>query len=390
MFVPIGDSPNFRSTPWVTYTLIAINVALFILLWPGSFRTADPRDPAAAAYRQVIAAERGVAVSQVSAYDAVVFRHGFKPGAPRAVDMLTSMFLHGGWMHLLGNMLFLWIYGDNVEHRLGRLGYLAAYLGTGVAAAWGDALLRPDSLIPAVGASGAISGVLGFYFIWFPKNRVRVWVFLFPLFMNVIELPARVVLGIYVVLDNILPALLSGGEGGVAYGAHLGGFAAAVAAAVVVDRFRLQRPEVEMRGPRAARPSRETNAADLFRQRMDEGDLTGALTALMSMKPSECARDLKSEEVLSLGRILESERHPRAALAVYQRLLGEHPHRPTRAAARVGAARVLLDELRMPAEAYQQLVLALEMDPPAEIAIEARQLILRIRQLAGSVPRRWQ
>jgi membrane associated rhomboid family serine protease len=390
MFVPIGDSPNFRSTPWVTYTLIAINMALFILLWPSSFRTADPRDPAAAAYRQVIAAERGVAVSQVSAYDAVVFRHGFKPGAPRALDMFTSMFLHGGWMHLLGNMLFLWIYGDNVEHRLGRLGYLAAYLGTGVAAAWGDALLRPDSLIPAVGASGAISGVLGFYFIWFPKNRVRVWVFLFPLIMDVIELPARVVLGIYLVLDNILPALLSGGEGGVAYGAHLGGFAAAVAAALVMDRFRLQRPEAEVRGPRVGPPPRGASAAMAFRARLDAGDLTGALTTLMAMRPAECARDLEPEEILSLGRTLEAEHHPRAALTVYQRLLGEHPHRPTRAAARVGAARVLINELRMPAEAYQQLVLALEMDPPTEVATEARALILRIRQFAGSVPRQWQ
>ena len=82
---------------------------------------------------------RWMQVNRISAYDAVVYRYGFKPAAPEPTDVLTSMFLHGGWLHLIGNMLFLWIYGDNVEHRLGPLGYLIAYLGTGVAAAFGDA-----------------------------------------------------------------------------------------------------------------------------------------------------------------------------------------------------------------------------------------------------------
>lgn len=390
MFLPIGDSPNFKSTPWVTYALIALNVAIYVLLWPAQYQVADPADPAATAYRQVIAAERGVAIQHVSVYDAVVFRYGFKPGAPRMTDILTSMFLHGGLLHLFGNMLFLWIYGDNVEHRLGRFGYLLAYLATGVAAAWGDALLRPGSFVPAVGASGAISGILGFYFIWFPRNRVRVWVFLFPLIMDVIELPARLVLAIYVIVDNILPALLAGGQGGVAYGAHLGGFAAAVGGALVLDRFWLRRPEPVLRRPPATSRPREIDAeVRLFRERLDRSDLTGALTALMAMSPATCRRAVSVQEVADLGLALEEAGHPRAALAVYQRLIGEHPDPTARATGRVGAARVLLNDLGMPAEAYQQLVLALESEPPAEVAATARNLLARLRGMGGVIPRQW-
>ena len=100
-------------------------------------------------------------------------------------------------MHLFGNMLFLWIYGDNVEYRLGRLAFLLWYLATGVAATLFFAVFALDSTVPLVGASGAISGVLGFYFLWFPRNTVRLFVFLFPFFMNVVAVPARIVLGVY-------------------------------------------------------------------------------------------------------------------------------------------------------------------------------------------------
>ena len=151
MFLPIGDSPNFRSTPWVTYALIAVNVIVFVMLWPLQHTPADRSDPAARAYAVTLAEERGVRVEQLSAYDALVFRYGLKPRMPSLPDMVTAMFLHGGWLHLLGNMLFLWIYGDNVEHRLGRLGYLIAYLAAGLAAGFGDMLLRPGSAIPSVG-----------------------------------------------------------------------------------------------------------------------------------------------------------------------------------------------------------------------------------------------
>ncbi|HPF36028.1 MAG TPA: rhomboid family intramembrane serine protease [Candidatus Krumholzibacteria bacterium] len=248
---PLSDSPNPRGLPWITLALILANVLAFLLLLPRTQRAADPADPRLAEYVLTLARQqrddlggltpadvpagdlRDIA-SRVSQYDLTVFDHGSRPDALSLPDMLTSMFLHAGWLHLLGNMLYLWIYGNNAEDRLGRARYLLAYLGTGVAAALADAALRHGSGIPAVGASGAVSGVLGMYFIWFPRNKVRVLVIL-PPFLRTLELGARWVLGFYLVADNILP-MLSGGGGGVAHGAHLGGFAAGAALAWLLSR----------------------------------------------------------------------------------------------------------------------------------------------------------
>ena len=232
---PIGDSPNPRGIAWVTYILIAINVLVYALYFPAMSRPADSSDPRVREYLEMIETEMGAtpadletAARQLTEYDLVVFEHGSRPTDPSWLDMLKSMFLHGGFMHLFGNMLFLWIYGNNTEFRIGRLPYLCAYLATGYAAAYGDMLLRPDSGIPAVGASGAISGVLGMYFIWFPHNKVRLLILMPPLIRKV-EFGARWVLGFYIVVQNLLPAFLSGGgPGGVAHGAHIGGFVGGV------------------------------------------------------------------------------------------------------------------------------------------------------------------
>jgi membrane associated rhomboid family serine protease len=135
-------------------------------------------------------------------------------------------------------MLFLWIYGDNVENRLGRFGYLLAYIGSGVAATLFFAIFVPGSDVPMVGASGAISGVLGFYYLWFPRNQVKVFIFLFPFIMNTFLLPARLVLGLYLLLDNLIPFLVNSGTAtGVAHGAHIGGFVAGLALAFGIDRL---------------------------------------------------------------------------------------------------------------------------------------------------------
>ena len=202
MIIPIGDTPNPRFTPWVNYALIAANVVVFLLFLPDMAARADLSDPVLKAYIDTIVRERGGLLANlsdiaahVSAYDLVVFQHGYRPTSPSLIDALTSMFLHGGWAHLAGNMLFLWIYGDNVEHRMGRWQYAVFYIGVGIAGALGDGLLRSQSGIPTVGASGAISGVLGAYFLWFPANRVRLFVFLFPFLMRTFEVPARWVLG---------------------------------------------------------------------------------------------------------------------------------------------------------------------------------------------------
>jgi len=233
VFLPFGDHPNPRRfRPFVTWGLIAINVGIYLgVSLPLSFTEADPRDPLLREYLRLIAPSLPPGISlweamrQVSAYDLFVLRWGFKPGAPEVRDLFASLFLHGGLAHLLGNMLFLWIYGDNVEQRLGRLGYLLAYLGTGVVATLAFALFSGRSMQPLVGASGAISGVLGLYFVLFPRNVVKVFVFLFPFLMTTILLPARLVLLAFLVLDNLLPFVL-GADSGVAYGAHIGGFVA--------------------------------------------------------------------------------------------------------------------------------------------------------------------
>lgn len=241
MILPISDYPNPRGAPWMTIALIAANVLVYVLVTlPLSAQRPAPNDPLFHEYLRAIAQALPPGVSirdiaqQTSVYDLVVFEFGFRPAAIGVVTLFTSMFLHGGLLHLAGNMLFLWIYGDNVEHRLGSLPFLVWYLLAGIAATAFQTVFNLGSQIPLVGASGAISGVLGFYFVWFPHYMVRVLVFLFPFFMGTINVPARIVLGIYLVLDNVLPFLFASGMAGIAHGAHIGGFIAGLAAAWIM------------------------------------------------------------------------------------------------------------------------------------------------------------
>lgn len=252
MFLPIGDAPNppgFRA--WMTWLLILANVAVYLgLTLPMSLVGVDPADPRLAPFLEIArdrlppGAPLHAVLARLTQWDLFVMEWGYQPGDPAVVDLFTSMFLHGGLLHLLGNMLFLWIYGDNVEHRLGRIGFLAAYLLTGVAATLGFSLFAGDSLVPMVGASGAISGVLGLYFLLFPRNQVKILVAFFPLFLNVWFVPARVVLGFYLVIENLLP-MLGGLQSGVAYGAHIGGFVAGLALAFVGERLDWRWPWVQ-------------------------------------------------------------------------------------------------------------------------------------------------
>jgi membrane associated rhomboid family serine protease len=143
--------------------------------------------------------------------------------------LFTSMFLHGSWMHLLGNMWFLWIFGNNIEDSMGRLRFVVFYLACGLAAAFGQVLTSPNSIIPMVGASGAISGVMGAYLILFPNVRVYCLVPIF-VFITSIALPAWVMLGYWFLLQILSGAVASGDDmGGVAFWAHVGGFVAGIA-----------------------------------------------------------------------------------------------------------------------------------------------------------------
>ncbi len=152
-----------------------------------------------------------------------------EPGPdPIWLTLFTSIFMHGGWLHLAGNMLFLWIFGDNVEHRIGHVAYLGFYLVAGVIASFAQILVDTDSVIPTLGASGAISGVLGAYLVMFPTNRVTVFLLRFLL-----PVPAIVAIGMWAAfqfINGLGAAALSAETGGVAYMAHIGGFVAGVVA----------------------------------------------------------------------------------------------------------------------------------------------------------------
>jgi rhomboid family protein len=373
MFLPIGDQPNPPGTPFVNYTLIALNVAVYLFIsLPLSTRPADPQDPRFQEYIDTVGQNLPPGVSvrelagQISAYDLVVLSYGYRAAEPSIVSLFTAMFLHGGFLHLFGNMLFLWIYGDNVEHRLGRLGYLFWYLATGVAATLFFAVLDTSSKFPMVGASGAISGVLGFYFLWFPRNQVRVWVFLFPFFMNVVLLPARLVLGFFVVIENLLPFLGSGGAGGgVAYGAHIGGFLAGLAAAWVMNHKQVKgggRSEFRAASPRPLTTPREEIAAALAKD-----DYEKAAEIYFGLS-SEATRGLLApDESIALGNWLARSGHARPALTLYQRHLRDYPKGPGAAEAHAYAGLIQLHAFKEHTAAYQHLVEALDYDPPPEL-----------------------
>lgn len=387
MILPLGDHPNPRDFPLATYALIAINVAVYVLITlPLSTTPVDPRDPLLLEYIRTVAPSlpRGISpqrlLQEVSAYELFVFEYGFRPSHPSLLTLFTSLFLHGGFLHLFGNMLFLWIYGDNVEHHLGSGLYAIAYVATGFAATSFHAIFNSDSGIPLVGASGAISGVLGLYFVWFPRNYVRLMVLFFPFVMDTVHVRARLVLGAYLVLDNLLPFLGTAGRGsGIAYGAHIGGFLAGLAIALVMNRREAAATPAEY-----ARPAREGGTTTLQRLQaaVREGDLEQAAELYFSLPPAQTRGALSPEDLLQLAQWLERDGHPQAALTVYRRHLRDFPRGPGRAEAHLGAGRVLLDDLGEVAPAYQHLLNALDADPAPETAASARRAIEAINAAA--------
>ncbi len=382
MFLPISDAPNPKGTPWVTWALIAVNVTIFVVVnLPLGSQPADAGDPAFEKYLEFLAqfvssrSELVRAAQQLSAYDLFVFKHGYRPSQPSAADLLVSMFLHGGFLHLFGNMLFLWIYGDNVERRLGPGLFLAAYLATGAAATLFHALVFASSDVPLVGASGAISGVLGFYFVWFPKNVVRVAIFLPPFFLDVIPISARVVLGIYLVFDNLLPFVL-GGAGGVAHGAHIGGFVAGAAAAWLISRH-----QVAARPRGIGAPARHAAGSQTVRDALRDGDWEAAAVAYFSL-PQSASRDaLSPAEAVELGSKLWAGGQPRSALSVLRRTVRSAPRRRDTGEVLALAGFILLDELNDPAAAYQYLRAALELGPSPQTEAEIRRRLTEIERL---------
>ncbi|HJS74635.1 MAG TPA: rhomboid family intramembrane serine protease [Vicinamibacteria bacterium] len=394
MFLPVGDQPNPRGTPIANYAILALNVLIYVgISLPLSLRPADPSDPRIEEYVEVIRQNLPPGVSirevlrQVSEYDLFVFDWGYRPAEPSLLALFASMFLHGGFAHLFGNMLFLWIYGDNVEHRLGSPRYVVWYLVTGACATLFHSVFDFDSRIPLVGASGAISGVLGFYFVWFPRNQVRVWVLLFPFFMNVVHLPARLVLGFYLILDNIFPFLLSRGTGGagVAYGAHIGGFLAGLAVAWLKNRREVVAQPEEYRDlPRATGPTPRESLQDALRRE----DMARAAPLYFELSADESRRLLSPDDSIALANWLAKNGHSRAALTVYQRHLRDYPRGPGAAEAHAYGGLLLLHAFREPTAAYQHLVEALELDPDPELESLIRRALRDIESLQKmQVPR---
>jgi rhomboid family protein len=251
--IPVHDVLPVRRTPWVTYLLIALNVIVFLLA-PAAGSTGVGSVGVRELCRQEAFYDRYAAIPRelttnhqlptAATGDVGAGRQGpgcvIRPPSYRkipALSVLYSMFLHGSWLHLLGNMLFLWVFGNNVEDRFGRVRYLLFYLFCGYVASYGFALANADATVPLIGASGAISGVLGAYLVLYP--RARVWSLVPILFFIPLRLPAWLVLGLWFVLQWFYTA--SGavsGAGSVAYLAHVLGFLTGVLVAIPFLRRR--------------------------------------------------------------------------------------------------------------------------------------------------------
>lgn len=237
MVLPVHDENPLRRTPWLTYGLVAANVGV-LLITP---LTAGTCELEAFYHRWAAIPTELLANQQLAIVPTATCAVG-PPGYSKipALSVLFSMFLHGGWLHLIGNLIFLWIFGNNIEDRLGHLRFLLFYLSAGYVAAYGFAFAEPDLAVPYVGASGAVSGLLGAYLVLYP--RVRVWTVVPLLLFLPLRLPAWVVLGSWFVLQAVFSAgyAISGG-GEVAYLAHVIGFVFGLLVALPL-RPRTRRP----------------------------------------------------------------------------------------------------------------------------------------------------
>jgi rhomboid family protein len=253
--IPIRDINPTRRVAWVTIAIIAANVAVF-LLWEPTFGGAGKQQTfffcnaeipyeithqtnlanGGAEARQAIETGLGIDPATASADQELLAQRC--PNKSWLASVFVAMFLHGGWLHIAGNMLFLWVFGNNVEDRLGRVTFILFYLLGGLAATGLQLAFDPNSVLPNLGASGAIAAILGAYAVMFPRARVQTLVIFF--FITLMELPAVFVLGAWFVLQLFSGVGGLGTEvnGGVAYWAHVGGFAFGLAATWLFFRDR--------------------------------------------------------------------------------------------------------------------------------------------------------
>jgi membrane associated rhomboid family serine protease len=263
--IPLKDNIPSRTTPFVNYVLIAVSTVGFLAQLATQSTGSDPLvEQLGMIPRRVFHPDEPITIVERVAY---VNEFGFAtsvedrtrelaaPPFSPWLTLLTCLFLHGGWMHILGNMWFLHIFGDNVEDRLGHVAYLLFYLFCGVGASAAHLATNPSSNVPTIGASGAIAGVMGAYFLLYPKANVLSVIPIF-LFIEIIVLPAPVFLGIWFVLQFFQGtlAITSTQTGGVAWWAHIGGFVVGYAVAAVLRMTGETSPPVSAVRPRTERP----------------------------------------------------------------------------------------------------------------------------------------
>jgi membrane associated rhomboid family serine protease len=222
--IPLRDVIPSRTTPVVTVTVLVVNVLAFLY-------------------------ETSLGPTRLEPF---LLNYGMVPAALAWRDILTSMFLHAGWLHLIGNMLSLWIFGDNVEDRLGHGRFLLFYLLCGTLAALTHVWADPSSIVPTIGASGAIAGVMGGYLVLYPHSRIITLLPIF-IFIQIVEVPAVIFLGLWFLLQLVsgvgsqLAATSGEAVGGIAFWAHIGGFA--VGAILVTLMARPERAEIDWYEP---------------------------------------------------------------------------------------------------------------------------------------------
>jgi membrane associated rhomboid family serine protease len=246
MALPLRDDLPTRRFPWVTLALIVVNVVVFLFVQPSGFQSGGTSPGEVQSQRQAAKVDEatefayawGAVPCEVISGEAVADHPaqcedtGEGPLPDRKVvlvALLTSMFLHGGIAHLAGNMLFLWVFGNNVEDRVGKLGYLLLYVGGGVAAALGFVLVNQRSTGPMIGASGAIAAVMGAYLVFHPRSRILTVVA--SAAFQVVYVPAAVVLALFFVTQFFTP------EAEVAWEAHVAGMVAGFVAALAIGRL---------------------------------------------------------------------------------------------------------------------------------------------------------
>jgi len=220
--IPLRDDIPSQKKPIITTLLISVNILVFFY----QFSLGEGFEQFVFKY--------GAIPYQITHGEGITPYSTF----PFPLTLFTAMFLHGGFLHILGNMLYLWIFGDNVEDRLGHFKFLVLYLISGIGASLSHIIISPNSTLPMVGASGAIAGVLGAYLIEFPYARISTLVF-FGFFVRLIRIPAFFVLGFWFILQIFyaLPSLGAPGGGGVAWFAHIGGFLIGIFLSIILKRL---------------------------------------------------------------------------------------------------------------------------------------------------------